>query len=451
MGILANVLVLGLIAADEPKPPAKVGEQAPVVQQPIATGATMPKVPKPRTSDNPEPEEIWHLPLPEAIRIGLDNSEVIRVIALTGPTDSAKEKRAVPRVLISQLNADVSIGNFKSSVMAHVRSIEQQYWALSASQINLWARETAVKLGEEILRRERAELEEGRSNRAEVAEAEQQLENFKLYLVTATSDLITTERQLRNILGLPPTDGRRIVPDTAPTEAKLSPNWKQSLGAMHLFQPDIVQQRQLVLVSELAVTLDGNDQPISAERRETLKKQVERQRAFLEQIQHQTTHSLARFFLEIDANYKQLQAARSARESAQKRLETQRKLHEEGRITTDRLLDAVAQYANAIAQEAMYKSSYNTSIAAFEEAQGTLLSRDGIIIVDSPDPERLFQPRDTNLAPASFTMPAPAPAPSPAPVAPAKPQPTSTTYKLRAKLGLVKVLDVEFEVCPGSK
>ena len=116
--------------------------------------------------------------------------------------------------------------------MAHVRSIEQQYWSLSQQQIALWSRETAVKLGEEILRRERAELEVGRATTADVAEAEQQLENFKLNLVTATSDLITTERQLRNILGLSSADNRRIVPDTAPTEARLEPEWEAALATM---------------------------------------------------------------------------------------------------------------------------------------------------------------------------------------------------------------------------
>ena len=34
-----------------------------------------------------------------------------------------------------------------------------------------------------------------------------------------------------------------------------------------------------------------------------------RQRAYLQQIVHQTTHSLARFFLEVDANYKQFKTA----------------------------------------------------------------------------------------------------------------------------------------------
>ncbi len=142
--------------------------------------------------------------------------------------------------------------------MAHVRSIEQQYWALSQQQVQLWSRETAVELGEEILSRERAELEVGRGTTADVAEAQQQLEQFQLDLVTATSDVITTERQLRNILGLPPADNRRIVPVTAPTEARLEPDWETSLAQMLAFQPDIVQQQLLVRVAELQLLIARN-------------------------------------------------------------------------------------------------------------------------------------------------------------------------------------------------
>ena len=39
-----------------------------------------PRSHKPRTTNDPEAEEIWPLTLQEAIRIGLDNSEVVRVI-----------------------------------------------------------------------------------------------------------------------------------------------------------------------------------------------------------------------------------------------------------------------------------------------------------------------------------------------------------------------------------
>ena len=40
----------------------------------------LPKVHKPRTTNDPEAEEVWPMTLQEAIRIGLDNSEIVRVI-----------------------------------------------------------------------------------------------------------------------------------------------------------------------------------------------------------------------------------------------------------------------------------------------------------------------------------------------------------------------------------
>ncbi len=49
-----------------------------------------------------------------------------------------------------------------------------------------------------------------------------------------------------------------------------------------------------------------------------------RSRAYLQQVVHQTTHSLARFFLEIDANYKQFKTASRLRAAAAQRLDAQR-------------------------------------------------------------------------------------------------------------------------------
>ena len=607
-------------------PLGKIATEDKEVKQTNFTGnlaAPMPKIAPPRTTESPEAEEIWHLTLPEAIRIGLDNSEVVRVISLGAqgipvggfePTplntgagagvssslgagtlssvydpaiqetqiatalavfdanfttsilwghsstpvnnsisagvvntgaryplvfnqdnatfQSTLQKRAATgavlqlqhnvsylysnspanvfpsaytvntqlsitqpllggtaanpsgleanraNIVIARLNADASVWNFKASIMAHVRSIEQQYWALSQQQISLWSRETAVRLGEEILRREQAELAVGRATSADVAEAEQQLENFKLNLVTATSDVVTTERQLRNILGLPPADNRRIVPDTAPTEARLEPDWETSVAQMLAFQPDIVQQQLLVRLTELQLLLARNQllpqlnlnalyqfnglgnhldnaeavssgaglnvidplvslrnrnsglntqpsnirdfnqwqvgltfaMPIGfraplANARQT-QYQLLRQRAFLQQIVHQTTHSLARFFLEVDANYKQFRTAQRLRAAAQLRLEAQRAFYEEGRITIDRLLDAVSQYANAIAQEAQYKTSYNTSIAALEEAKGTLLAYDNIAVAEGPSPRKAYiQAKDQRAGHGQFHIP----------------------------------------------
>ncbi len=41
----------------------------------------LPKVAKPRTTNDPEAQEVWPMTLQQAIQIGLDNSEIVRVIA----------------------------------------------------------------------------------------------------------------------------------------------------------------------------------------------------------------------------------------------------------------------------------------------------------------------------------------------------------------------------------
>ena len=115
-----------------------------------------------------------------------------------------------------------------------------------------------------------------------------------------------------------------------------------------------------------------------------------RSRAYLQQVVHQTTHSLARFFLEIDANYKQFKTAARLRGAAAQRLEAQRAYYEEGRITIDRFLDAVSQYATAVATEAQYKTTYNISIVALEEAKGTLLAYDNIAVAEGPNPRKAY-------------------------------------------------------------
>ena len=137
--------------------------------------------------------------------------------------------------------------------MAHVRSVEQQYWNLGVSYVQLWATEKAVRLTREVLEREQARSKAGRGNTADVAEAQQRLEQFNLDLVARTSDVITAERQLRNLLGLPPADNRRIIPVTPPTEARLEPDWDKCLATMLDKQPDILLARAMVKEAERVI------------------------------------------------------------------------------------------------------------------------------------------------------------------------------------------------------
>ena len=492
-------------------------------------GPAMPKVAKPRTHDNPQPLEECNLSLRDAIRIGLDNSEVVRVIRLgaqsipvidmdMGPTtpDNVADRFAMTvlpgaDVAIAPLNRDGSIWEFQAAAMAHVRSIERQYWSLWQMQVAVRARESAVEQGEELLARERAELEVSRGPATDFAVVEKQVEDFKLNLVTATSDLIAAERRLRDILGLPEADGRRIVAVTPPVEAKVEPDWDASVREMITSQPDIAQQKVFVRLAELQLLVarnqllplmsrdelyqlkslgdqldqvgpylsgmirrlaarpdpDGLDparpaqadftsrqvglaflMPISFGRgplanTRQAQYQLLRKRATLQQITHETTHSLARFFLEVDTNHKQFKTARRLNVAARQRVEAQRTFYDEGRITLDRLLDAIGQQADAVAQEARYLASYNTSLAALEESKGTLLAYDRVEIADGPKPRKAYvQAKDREVTPAAFEEPAEAPIP-------VAPRPGARTFKLKAKLG-PGGFDLDIEVREGA-
>ena len=277
------------------------------------------------------------------------------------------------------------------------------------------ASEHAVKLAEKVLDHEQAGLAVGQATLAEVSEAAQRLEQLNLDLVTRTSDVATTEQLLRNLLGLPWPDIRQIIPVTVPTEAQVEPDWNSSLAIMLEKQPDIVRSR--ALVKEAAADLSANGPA-----------RLDRCRESLQQVIRETTHSLARFFLEIDSNFKQFKTATRLRAKAALRLESQGAYYKEGRVTIDRYLDSVNHYATAVATEAQYKTTYNISIIALEEAKGTLLDYKQIAVVPNPKvPGPSAASRDGEIERTRYEPRTMSPTHSPAaPLGPSRPVPLAT-------------------------
>jgi RNA polymerase sigma factor (sigma-70 family) len=454
LSLAAVASLAGGVGARDDKRVAPTVERTPsqpkaAVAQPLPTPVdTTVKPPTPTTVNRIEAGEKWPMTLSNAFRIAMDNCEGVRVIAFNAdgipiggferkpggvaakfnadgipiggfepkPGGVAAKDRVSrsPSLVIGRLDAGSSPWSFKSQVMARLRSVEQQYWNLAQSHVQLWASEQAVSLAEEILKREEAELQVGRGTVADVAEAAQRLEQFNLDLVTRTSDVITTERQLRNILGLPPADNRRIIPVTPPLETRFQPDWNTCLAEM------MEQQPELVLIK--LATGDGA---------KTKSSDVEKgQHEILQQAVEQRTRSLSRFFREVGANYEQFETASRLRAAAAQRLDAQRAYYEEGRITIDRFLDAVSQYATAVSTEAQFKTAYNVSICALEESKGTLLAYDNISVVDEvtrPRTSVANGKRDQTTETASFEVPSAARPVSEPSMPPLPPQPVQPT------------------------
>jgi len=297
----------------------------------------------------------------------MKNSKAIHVV------ENPKSPGRDAPFVIAPTDHGVDPYRFRSEVMAHVRSVAQQYWALNLGLVDVWAAEKAVGLGEGIVKREEAKHAAGLGDPNNLAEAREQVERFKLDLVDRTASVINTERQLHNILGMPPTETRRIVPMTAPLHAKVAAEWDDSLKIMMEKQPGIVRERSMLRAPE-----PGQDEP---------------GKSFFEQVVHQSKSSLARFFLEIDSNHKLFETATRLRTAAAARMDAQATLYDAGKLTIDRHLDAVNRYAAAVRQEAEFQARYNTALAAFEEAKGSLLDHEGIVIATRPDPVRAAAPR----------------------------------------------------------
>jgi hypothetical protein len=326
-------------------------------------------------------DKIWPLSLPEAIRIGLGNCETIRVVK------PATSDTLDGNFVIASQQTNVDAYRFKSELLAYVRSVEQQYWALSLKNVEYSAAETAVALTEQIVKREQAKLSIGQGSVPAMAEAKEQLERFRMDFVDKTANLITTERQLRNTLGLSAIDGRRIVPATPALEAHVEPNWEECQRVMLNKQPDLLRAKARLGDSAAAESFKGY----------TL-------------VLNQTSQALARFVIEVDSNYKLFKTAGQLKDAAKQRMSAQAVFYEDGKITIDRYLDAVNRWATSVAQEADFKMRYNSAIAALEETKGSLLDSKHITVVEGPKPDpSAVAPRDGAAKPVSLPTPAPSP------------------------------------------
>lgn len=410
MGSIIGFLVLAVAGADGPRPeaphaprtvdrlaPAEITELTSWIQR--LCPEDLPAGSRLVQGMNP-----WPLSLGEAVHIGLKSSAAVRFVGedasacteATGRACCDGESRGGTVITLADEREDP--WEFKTEVLTYVRSVEDLYWSLAQAYAELASLKRAVALTEEVLRRERTAQAAGHGTAADAAEAMQRLEQYRLDLLVQESEVNATERQLRQVLGLSPAASRRIVPETGPVELRVQPDWKDCRMAMIAARPDIAEQRAIVQASALRLLVARGpgllfspvDPATEAARSSAADREAQsifsKQRDYLEQIVHQATHTLARFVLEADAGYQQVETAAKLTAAATRRLETQRASYEQGRITIDRYLEAIHQDSRAHCREARARSSYHKVLAALEETKGTLLESRGITVADPPRP-----------------------------------------------------------------
>jgi outer membrane protein TolC len=332
-------------------------------------------------------------------------------------------------IVIARLNTERSYFQYKDSVQEMVRGVIEGYWNLVLARTQEWATRIQVEQSEYAFTLAKERKLAGLGSASDVAQARVTYTQFKAQLVAAEANVLDREGALRNILGLPPEDGRRIVPTSAPTSKRLRADWDQVIHLAEQRRPDIVEAKLIVeadrqqllqaqnqalprldatasyrwngLSGEMpngehisthageftdwtigvnfAVPL-GRRQGRAAVRQQRLL--IARDQADLGQTVFAAVQDLALSVRELDSAYEQYEALKETREAAYINLDVQIQQYLARRIPYLNVLTAINDWGTAISAEAQQLLAYNIDLALIERQTGTILETHGLVFYE---------------------------------------------------------------------
>lgn len=356
---------------------------------------------------------------------------------------------AVP-ILVARLDTERSFFDMKDRVQELTRGVSEGYWQLVFSNVAVWVREQQIKQTKFFYELNEARYKAGIGNyEGEVAQARVSMENFEAQLIGARADRLQREAALRNLLGLPPSDGTRLTTVSLLRTTRVEQDWDSIVGLAETYRPDLIElklvleadQEQLYLAENQAqpqldtvaqyrwnglsgttpanTTIDDggrfNDWAVGVNfsvplglrqsranirQRELL---IMRDRANLNQFLHQTSHVLAQNLRNLDQYYEQYLAFQRVREAAKDNLDYRLAVAAVGgdRTTTTpflNVLQAINDWGSAVLNESQSLTLYNIELANLERQTGTILESNGI---------RFFEERYGSIGPLGKHFPYP--------------------------------------------
>lgn len=354
-----------------------------------------------------------------------------------------------PGILISRLRFDQSRADFERVVNFKLLNVEVAYWNLYAAYVQLYASESGLRQAHRAWLETQLRYAAGQASVAEVAAAQGQYESFRGDRIAALENVLENERVLRGLLGLPGDDGKQLVPADAPTVAPYLPDWDTAVQEALTRRPELVAARQELKVRQynvilarnflkpdlrftssysivgLGTDLDGskivtnpltgqqtfhnafgvlasthfNDWNVGLTLNLPLGKRFEHAQVrqallslaqanlSLKNEEEKAIRFLTKAYREIFSNYALIQARRAERIAFAKQVEADVQLVKLGKKTVEFLLQAQQQFATALAQEYKAIADYNSALAIFEFAKGTIMQHDNVQIVEGPLPQ----------------------------------------------------------------
>jgi len=332
-------------------------------------------------------------------------------------------------IVLARIDTERSYFQLKDSVQEQVRGIADAYWALVAARTDLWARQQQVDQLKETVKRIQARVEVTFDNRADRAQAELALANTRANLISSQANAIQREAALRNILGISPSDGTRLIPNSPPNSDRFEPDWPQILELAAERRPDLIELKLIIEADEQQLQIAKNNAlprldavglyrwnglegiapngneihsgsgqftdwtmgvnfsvPIGLRQgRASMRRQeliIARDRVNLQQGLHNAVHQLATNIRSLDQLYEQYLAFREARRAAQINMDYQLAKLQTGTGILINVLQAISDWGNTVSSEANSLTQYNTLLATLERQTGTILESHGVVFYE---------------------------------------------------------------------
>jgi outer membrane protein TolC len=333
-------------------------------------------------------------------------------------------------IVLARLDTERSYFQFKDATQELVRGTIEAYWNLVLARLQLLAADIQYTTSKESYELAKGRFEANIRNRSDLAQASVALNQFEASRVAAQADVLTREAALRNVIGLPPSDGVQLIPTSTLTTEQFRPDWDKLLQFAEQHRPDLIElklvleadsQRRIQAANAALPQLDAtalyrwnglsgklpstgsrftsdfgqyNDWSVGVtfsvplglrEGRAKVREQdliILRDRANLEQGLHSAGHDLATVVRALASSYKQYKAYTEMRASAEFNRDFQLNNWRNGLGLYINYLQAVNDWGAAVSSQARALADYNVLLASLERQTGTILETHGLVFLE---------------------------------------------------------------------
>ncbi len=150
-------------------------------------------------------------------------------------------------VLISRINADISLTQFEQSIQTLVHDVQQRYWDLNLA-LRLYESErdafSQLQIYYQRLKLRNESSVPRLSAEAKIYEADARIRG-------SLADVLDAEARLRRLCNLPISDGEFLYPTDIPSEAMLEPSWDATLQEAFAHRVELRRQKWEIKSLEL--------------------------------------------------------------------------------------------------------------------------------------------------------------------------------------------------------